>query len=76
MPADPHQAYLDHMAQQAGFHDYATWAAWQRMRTEALTNSHTTQAAGPQGQPPKPAQPEQPQNFLQYLMNAWRGAVK
>lgn len=53
------QATLDAMARQQGFPDYATMAAWQRHRSEALRQSTTTTGqpapannALPQAQPP------------------------
>lgn len=48
-------AQLDAMARQAGFHDYATWSAYQRNR---MAMQHGRAPAG--GEPPR--------NFLQNLL--------
>jgi muconolactone delta-isomerase len=47
------QGQLDAIARQRGFPDYATWAAWNRNRSEGLQQA--------------PAQ-QPPQNFLQSLL--------
>lgn len=60
--AEPSQAYLDQMARQRGFHDYATWAAWNAHRQAAIRGGSHTTAGGPAGQVP-----QQPENWLQNL---------
>ncbi len=60
-PMNP-QSHLDAVAQARGFPDYATWAAWNQHRTDAIvngSNTSTSQSDSPTGQP---------QNFLQKLM--------
>jgi hypothetical protein len=52
------QGQLDAIARQRGFHDYATWAAWNAHRSAGLQQ--------PSGQP---AQTQAQPNFLMSLIN-------
>jgi hypothetical protein len=64
------QAQLDHAARQQGFHDYATYQAYQNhqamMRQQAnVVGTGTQGGTAPTPQAPQPAPP---QNWLQRLM--------
>lgn len=56
---DEGQAELDYAAQQLGFPDYATWAAWRRNQQVGATRQVPAQQ--------QMQAPPQEENFLQYL---------
>lgn len=59
------QAHLDHAARQMGFHDYASYSAWnQRTRQPVLAGNPTVGAPGEAGAPHQPAG----NNWLQNLL--------
>lgn len=55
------QAHLDHAARQMGFHDYATYSAWNAHRQQVLQGG-----AGAPGEAGAPQQ--QGNNWLQHLL--------
>lgn len=70
------QAHLDAAAQQIGFRDYATWAAWNAHRQDVLSQNPTDSGA-PVAQAPQPQ--AAPQNWLQNLIQQYTplgGAMK
>lgn len=55
------QGQLDALARHRGFHDYATWAAWNANNSARLHQ--------PAGGNPEQAAGQQPPNFLMSLIN-------
>lgn len=74
----PDQAQLDEFARQHGFHDYATMAAYQQHKSQALRQRNYMVGPGTEGNvaPPPPAQPAVQESAFQKLMRMWGGAVK
>jgi hypothetical protein len=76
-PVSP-QAHLDALARQLGYHDYATYQAYQRNRNALLGAGVTLQKPvvnpGAAQQPVvQPGQQPAPQNWLQRLIGALNG---
>jgi hypothetical protein len=66
------QAHLDTLARQQGFHDYATYQAYQQ-KQQAMRMDNGLQGTGSSiGQAPG-AGPAPPQNFLQHLLSSIPG---
>jgi hypothetical protein len=60
------QAHLDHAARQMGFHDYATYSAYQQKQTARRLDNGIQGTGAPTGQPA-------PQNWLQHLLSSIPG---